>query len=182
MLGARGTYHWNDWHGNDRLDLYAGVFAGYNIGTYRNKSTRTVNGVTTSHEAGADYTDRLKLPQERRLRRSALPVHEQLRSLCRGWLWHRLAERRGDLQGALIGAIWTIEHNGRPILGGCCISYPAGSAPGVFIVLAYPPSRYIRSPFSGKYPFNPQPRGIHDPHHQHGQRGHRAARMAAGRC
>lgn len=56
LVGARGTWHWNDWHGNDKLDLYAGVFAGYNIGTYRNKSTRTVNGVTTTWDDGYSAT------------------------------------------------------------------------------------------------------------------------------
>jgi len=52
LFGARGTYHWNDWHGNDKLDIYAGVFAGYNIGTYTGKSTRTYNGVTTTWDDG----------------------------------------------------------------------------------------------------------------------------------
>lgn len=62
MLGARGTYHWNEWHGNDKLDLYAGVLAGFSIGAKVDKSTKTVNGVTSSHEAGAVYSDRLSLP------------------------------------------------------------------------------------------------------------------------
>ncbi len=52
LVGARGTYHWNEWHGNDKLDLYAGVFVGYNIGTYTSETTRTINGVTTTYDDG----------------------------------------------------------------------------------------------------------------------------------
>ena len=62
MLGARGTYHWNEWHGIDKLDLYAGVLAGFSIGAKVDKSTKTVNGVTTAYDASANYTDRLSLP------------------------------------------------------------------------------------------------------------------------
>jgi len=39
MLGARGTYHWNTWHGIDQLDTYAGVLAGINIIDYQDNST-----------------------------------------------------------------------------------------------------------------------------------------------
>lgn len=52
LIGARGTWHWNEWHGNDKLDLYAGVLAGYNIGTYTSKTTRTYNGVTSTYDDG----------------------------------------------------------------------------------------------------------------------------------
>ena len=62
MLGARGTYHWNEWHGIDKLDLYAGVMVGFSIGAKVDKSTKTVNGVTTPYDAGSVYTDRLSLP------------------------------------------------------------------------------------------------------------------------
>lgn len=37
-------------------------------------------------------------------------------------------------------------------------------------------------PVSGKIAFKPTNSGIDDTHHQHGQYGHRAAGMAAGRC
>jgi len=52
QLGARGSWHWNDWHGNDRLDLYAGVMLGYNVVSSKNKSTYTVNGVTSDYGGG----------------------------------------------------------------------------------------------------------------------------------
>lgn len=45
-IGVRGSWHWNEWHGNDKLDLYAGVMLGYNIGSYKNNSTITEDGVT----------------------------------------------------------------------------------------------------------------------------------------
>lgn len=50
VIGARGSFHYNEWHGNDKLDLYAGLMLGYNIGGYKDRSTTTVNGVTTSYE------------------------------------------------------------------------------------------------------------------------------------
>jgi hypothetical protein len=50
VVGLRGSFHYNEWHGNDKLDLYAGLMLGYNIGGYKDKSTRTVNGVTTTYD------------------------------------------------------------------------------------------------------------------------------------
>lgn len=50
VVGLRGSFHYNDWHGNDKLDLYAGLMLGYNIGGYKDKSTRTTNGVTTTYD------------------------------------------------------------------------------------------------------------------------------------
>lgn len=38
MFGVRGTYHWNKWHGIDKLDTYAGVLAGVNIIDYKDNS------------------------------------------------------------------------------------------------------------------------------------------------
>ena len=32
-FAVRGTYHWNSWHKNDHLDVYAGVFAGIQVRT-----------------------------------------------------------------------------------------------------------------------------------------------------
>jgi hypothetical protein len=49
VVGMRGSFHYNEWHGNDKLDLYAGLMLGYNIGGYKDKSTKTVNGVTTDY-------------------------------------------------------------------------------------------------------------------------------------
>ncbi|MCB0792911.1 MAG: hypothetical protein H6595_00060 [Flavobacteriales bacterium] len=41
MFGLRGTYHWNSWHNNDKLDTYAGVSLGYNVVSFRDRSTYT---------------------------------------------------------------------------------------------------------------------------------------------
>lgn len=30
IMGVRGAWHWNQWHGNDRLDTYSGVMIHYN--------------------------------------------------------------------------------------------------------------------------------------------------------
>ncbi len=46
IIGLRGSWHLNDWHGSDRFDVYGGIMIGYNIGSYRDKSTRTYNGTT----------------------------------------------------------------------------------------------------------------------------------------
>lgn len=32
-FALRGTYHWNSWHKNDQLDVYAGVIAGLQVRT-----------------------------------------------------------------------------------------------------------------------------------------------------
>lgn len=55
VFGMRGIWHYNEWHGNDRVDLYAGLMLGYNIGGYKDKSTRTVNGTTTEWNEGVRY-------------------------------------------------------------------------------------------------------------------------------
>ncbi|MCB0795331.1 MAG: hypothetical protein KDB88_11395 [Flavobacteriales bacterium] len=54
MFGVRGTYHWNSWHGNDRLDTYAGVGLGYNVVSYKDRSvyddnvSRSVYGLSSA--------------------------------------------------------------------------------------------------------------------------------------
>jgi hypothetical protein len=50
VIGLRGAWHYNEWHGSDRFDIYAGLMLGYNVGSYKNKSTKTVNGVTTAYD------------------------------------------------------------------------------------------------------------------------------------
>lgn len=54
VVGLRGSVHYNEFHSNDQLDLYAGLMLGYNIGSYKDKSTYTYNGVVT------DYNENLK--------------------------------------------------------------------------------------------------------------------------
>jgi hypothetical protein len=52
IIGLRGSWHYNEWHGMDELDVYGGLMLGYNIGSYRNRSTRTINGVTSDYDYG----------------------------------------------------------------------------------------------------------------------------------
>lgn len=55
LLGIRGSWHFNAWHGNDRLDLYGGVMLGVNLVGYTNRSTRTTNGVVEAWDDGYLY-------------------------------------------------------------------------------------------------------------------------------
>ncbi len=56
VIGLRGSWHYNEWHGSDRFDLYGGVMLGYNIGSYKDKSTRTRNGVTEAYNENYSYS------------------------------------------------------------------------------------------------------------------------------
>lgn len=51
VIGLRGALHVNEIIESDQFDLYGGLMLGYNIGGYKDKSTRTRNGVTE------DYAD-----------------------------------------------------------------------------------------------------------------------------
>ncbi|HQV51027.1 MAG: hypothetical protein IPI00_07405 [Flavobacteriales bacterium] len=47
VVGVRGTYHWNEWHGREDLDIYGGVMFGMNIRLseryeYGNSTTNTL--------------------------------------------------------------------------------------------------------------------------------------------
>lgn len=55
LIGLRGSWHPNEFFENEKVDLYGGVMLGYNIGSYKNNSTRTINGVTTSYDDGFSY-------------------------------------------------------------------------------------------------------------------------------
>ncbi len=62
MLGARGTYHYNDWHHSDKLDTYAGVLLGWNIASSTHFAdspyytyTYPSGGFSSSLFAGARY-------------------------------------------------------------------------------------------------------------------------------
>lgn len=50
VVGARGTWHYNDWHGNDKLDTYGGVMLAYRAATFKDE-TNYPNGVG-SYNAG----------------------------------------------------------------------------------------------------------------------------------
>ena len=53
QLGARGAYHWNAWHGIDKLDTYAGVLIGASIVTYRDNSNYPYSGYNTLGTRGS---------------------------------------------------------------------------------------------------------------------------------
>lgn len=38
IIGARGTWHYNEWHGNDKLDTYGGVMLAYRGVSYKDKT------------------------------------------------------------------------------------------------------------------------------------------------
>lgn len=38
VLGVRGTWHYNEWHGDSNLDTYAGLMLAYNSVTFRNRT------------------------------------------------------------------------------------------------------------------------------------------------
>ena len=38
IVGARGTWHYNDWHNNDKLDTYAGLMLAYRIATFKDET------------------------------------------------------------------------------------------------------------------------------------------------
>lgn len=55
VIGLRGTLHFNEIIESDQFDLYGGLMLGYNIGGYKDKSTRTRNGVTTDYSDNYHY-------------------------------------------------------------------------------------------------------------------------------
>ncbi len=55
LIGLRGSWHPNEFFDNEKVDLYGGVMLGYNVGSYKNNTTRTLNGVTTSYDDGFGY-------------------------------------------------------------------------------------------------------------------------------
>ena len=44
IIGARGTWHYNEWHGNNKLDTYGGVMLSYNSVTYKDNTNYGVYG------------------------------------------------------------------------------------------------------------------------------------------
>lgn len=38
IVGARGSWHYNDWHANDKLDTYGGLMLAYNAVTYKDNT------------------------------------------------------------------------------------------------------------------------------------------------
>ena len=38
VIGARGTWHYNEWHGNDKLDTYGGIMLAYRGVSYKDET------------------------------------------------------------------------------------------------------------------------------------------------
>lgn len=55
VIGLRGTLHLNEVIESDKFDVYGGLMLGYNIGSYKDKSTTTHNGVTTEYSDNYHY-------------------------------------------------------------------------------------------------------------------------------
>jgi hypothetical protein len=51
VIGARGTWHYNEWHGNPNLDLYAGLLLGYRIASYKDETVYPNGVAATSHSS-----------------------------------------------------------------------------------------------------------------------------------
>lgn len=65
VIGARGTWHYNDWHGVDELDTYGGLMLAYRAASFKdetvypagavNFNAGTYSGVSLSGLLGARY-------------------------------------------------------------------------------------------------------------------------------
>lgn len=50
VVGARGTWHYNDWHENDKLDTYGGLMLAYRAATFKDETVYPQG--TVSYSAG----------------------------------------------------------------------------------------------------------------------------------
>lgn len=65
VIGARGTWHYNEWHANDKLDTYGGLMLAYRAATFKDEtnypsgsvtfSAGTYSGITFTGLVGARY-------------------------------------------------------------------------------------------------------------------------------
>lgn len=46
VIGARGTWHYNEWHGNDKLDTYGGLMLAYRAATFKDETNYPSGSVT----------------------------------------------------------------------------------------------------------------------------------------
>jgi hypothetical protein len=71
VVGARGTWHYNEWHENDKLDTYGGLMLAYRAATFKDETNYpsgassfnagTYSGLTLTGLLGARYffTDKI---------------------------------------------------------------------------------------------------------------------------
>lgn len=48
ILGFRGSWHYNEWHGNDRLDTYGGLMLSYNIVNWKDHTVYPSGAIAVS--------------------------------------------------------------------------------------------------------------------------------------
>ncbi|MEZ4808277.1 MAG: hypothetical protein R2815_12510 [Flavobacteriales bacterium] len=48
ILGVRGAWHYNEWHGNDRLDTYGGLMLSYNSVSWKDNTVYPSGAVVVS--------------------------------------------------------------------------------------------------------------------------------------
>lgn len=56
VIGARGTWHYNDWHGMDKLDTYGGLMLAYRIASYTDETNYPSGIVAASHDSYSGLT------------------------------------------------------------------------------------------------------------------------------
>lgn len=55
VVGVRGAIHLNELLESSQFDVYGGVMLGYNIGSYKDKTTRAYNGITEDYSDNYHY-------------------------------------------------------------------------------------------------------------------------------
>lgn len=58
IIGVRGAWHYNEWHGNDKLDTYGGVMLSYNSVSFKDKTNYSggVVASTNNSSSGVGFT------------------------------------------------------------------------------------------------------------------------------
>ncbi len=54
MIGVRGAWHYNEWHGIPELDVYGGLMIAYNSVTYRDRTPYPAGVYSTYHYGGGN--------------------------------------------------------------------------------------------------------------------------------
>lgn len=55
VVGVRGAIHLNELLESSQFDVYGGVMLDYNIGSYKDKTTRAYNGITEDYSDNYHY-------------------------------------------------------------------------------------------------------------------------------
>lgn len=57
VIGARGTWHYNEWHGNSRLDTYGGVMLAYRSVTFKDRTDYGPYGYMNTYRSSGSGID-----------------------------------------------------------------------------------------------------------------------------